>query len=34
MDYWKEKNPQAYEDRVLSFDPMFRLMRERGITDL
>lgn len=34
MEYWKEKNPQAYEDIVLSFDPMFRLMRERGITDL
>ena len=34
MDYWKEKNPQAYDDIVLSFAPMFRLMRERGITDL
>lgn len=34
MDYWKEKNPQAYEDIVLSFDSMFCLMRERGITDL
>lgn len=34
MDYWKEKNPQTYEDVVLSFDPMFRLMRKCGMIDL
>ena len=34
MDYWKEQNPQAYDDIILSFDPLFRLMRKQGVTDL